>query len=418
MIKIIFLLLMGVSLVGFTQNEKDSNITAKTLQTEELTVEKELSIDPVKETPKKKEVKKEIEKPSIPIIEKINIAAVGDIMMHLPQVTAGYNGKTKTYNFDSVFAPVRDYLEQADITIGNLETTLSGANKEYTGYPLFNSPDEIASALKNVGFDILTTSNNHSLDRRTYGVNRTLDVLDELELLHTGTARNKEERDKLLIVEVKGIKIAFMAYTYGTNGIPIEKEYQVNLIDKEKMLKDIAKAKKEKVDVICMSVHFGNEYQRKQNKKQEELVDFLFKNGVDIVLGSHPHVLQPMEMRTIKTVDGKDKEVFVIYSLGNFVSNQRDRYKDAGVILNIELQKNFDTGITTIEKVEYTPTWVDRSTINNKRGYRILPIESSLKDHKDKLDKLITNEDYNKMKQALEDTTSLLKSNDKIIHKK
>ena len=203
---------------------------------------------------------------------------------------------------------------------GNLETTFAGEDRGYSGYPTFNSPSSLGEALKNIGIDVLSTANNHSMDKRESGLISTLDALDEIGIAHTGTYRSKEEQDTILVKDVNGIKIAFLAFTYGTNGIPVPegKEYLVNLIDEELILKQIELAKAENVDVICASMHWGVEYVQKQNSEQESLANLLFENGVDIIIGNHPHVVEPMEKRTITLEDGTEKDVFVVYALRKF----------------------------------------------------------------------------------------------------
>ncbi len=200
---------------------------------------------------------------------------------------------------------------------GNLETTFAGEARGYDGYPRFNSPAELGVSIKNIGIDVVSTANNHSMDTNESGVIATLDALDEIGLSHTGTYRSKEEQDKVLIKEVNGIKIAFISFTYGTNGIPVPsgKSYLVNLIDEELMLEQINLAKKENPDIICASMHWGIEYSQKQSKEQEKQADFLFQNGVDIIIGNHAHVVEPMEKKTIVLADGTEKEVFVVYAL-------------------------------------------------------------------------------------------------------
>lgn len=338
----------------------------------------------------------------VPRIETIKIVAVGDIMMHKEEIEGGRVAETGTYSFDYMFEAVKPYIEKADLAIGNLETPLAGRDRGYTGYPTFNAPEQLAQALKNTGFDTLTTANNHSLDRHYQGVAHTLKILDEAGLKYTGTARTKEEQDQILIQDIKGIKIAFMAYTYGTNGINPDKgkDYCVNYLNKEKMLKDIELAKSQGVDLICVSMHFGDEYQRKQNKKQEEWVQFLFDKGVDIVLGSHPHVLQPMKL---------EEDQFVIYSLGNFVSAQRTHYRDSSILLNLTITKNFETGETIIDSVEYVPIWTDLSRIKDKPHFRVLPVEEALKRYENKTDGHISSQDYSKLKTSLSDTSSMYK---------
>ncbi|MGL4345612.1 MAG: CapA family protein [Cellulosilyticaceae bacterium] len=334
-------------------------------------------------------------------VETVTMAVVGDIMMHQEQIDGG---KTSGgYQFDYMFEAVKPYIEGADIAIGNLETTLAGREKGYTGYPAFNAPEQLAQALKNTGFDVITTANNHSLDRRYAGVSRTLAELDAVGLAHTGTSRTQAESQQVLIREVNGIKIAWMAYTYGTNGISPDqgKGYCVNYLNKDKMSKDIALAKKQGADLICVSMHFGEEYQREPNAKQKEWVDFLLANGVDVVLGSHPHVLQPME----KTKDGN----FVIYSLGNFVSAQTSRYRDSSIVLNLTISKNFETGKTTVDGVDYTPIWTDLSRIGGKPHFRVLPVELAVNSYKSGSDTYISSRDYTRLIQSLGDTTSMYK---------
>ena len=175
-------------------------------------------------------------------------------------------------------------------------------------------------AVKNIGIDVLSTANNHSMDKGSSGVISTLDALDEIGIDHTGTYRSEEEQNTILVKEVNGTRIAFLAFTYGTNGIPVPegKEYLVNLIDEDLILEQINLAKEQNVDVICASMHWGVEYVQKQNSEQERLANLLFENGVDIIIGNHPHVVEPMEKRTITLADGTEKEVFVVYALRKF----------------------------------------------------------------------------------------------------
>ncbi|MCK9218182.1 MAG: CapA family protein, partial [Firmicutes bacterium] len=184
----------------------------------------------------------------------IKIRAVGDIMMHSPQIPAGQK-EDGTFDFRYFFEEVKPYLEDSDITIGNFECTIGDGSIGYSGYPLFRSPGELAEALKYAGFDILTTANNHSFDGREFGVGYTLDQLDANGILHTGTARSMEERNDILIIEEKGVKVAVVAYTYGTNGmeaaISADKlPYMVNYIDKDMISRDVAQAKEAGADLI------------------------------------------------------------------------------------------------------------------------------------------------------------------------
>ncbi len=192
----------------------------------------------------------------------------------------------------------------ADIALGNLETTISTREKGYFGFPLFRSPEEVLEALKYAGFDVITTANNHSLDGREFGLEHTLDKLDEYRLLHTGTARNPEERDRVLIIDRNDIKIAILAYTYGTNGMEAavdqqRLEYMVNYFhDFDEVAQDIQRAREQGAEVVIACLHWGDEYRRTPNQQQRELAQKLLVAGVDIILGSHPHVLQPIERKT------------------------------------------------------------------------------------------------------------------------
>lgn len=335
----------------------------------------------------------------------IHMSAFGDTMCHLTNIKNAYDASKKDYDFSNVFKNVRSYLEDADITIGNLETTFAGSSRGYTGYPTFNAPEVLGQNLKDMGVDVLTTANNHCMDKGNSGLVSTLDYLDKYEISHTGTARSEEEQNSILIKDVNGIKIAFLSYTYGTNGItiPSDKPYSVNLINKELIKKHIASAKEQNVDVICVSMHWGLEYKLKPNSAQTELADFLFENGVDIILGSHPHVLEPMEKRTITLEDGTTKDGFVIYSLGNFVSGQIYANTKSTVILDIQITKNSD-GKISIDNVKYTPVYLyDKGAgAKTRTRYTLIDLEKSISDYENGNDSSISKSLYNTFKDELE----------------
>jgi poly-gamma-glutamate synthesis protein (capsule biosynthesis protein) len=333
--------------------------------------------------------------------QEAELMAVGDIMMHGSQIKSGYNPQTKTYNYDRFFTAVQPILSQGDWVIGNLETTLAGAAAKYTGYPLFNAPDPLADAIKNAGFNILTTANNHSLDRGEAGLLKTLENIRSRGLEPVGTDASLAEADDILVVEKNDISMAILAYTYGTNGIPIPKgkNYLVALIDEAKIKADIAQAEQLGVDVITVALHFGSEYQRQPNPQQKQLVENLVAAGADIILGSHPHVVQPYEIFEFQEESGETRQAVAIYSMGNFISNQRGNYKDLGVIFQVKLKKHFPDEIVEITKVDAIPTWVHRYWGNNKYQFRVLPIEATLQA---KNDSLLTASQYRKLAQDLE----------------
>ena len=315
------------------------------------------------------------------------LVAVGDIMMHGTQIKSGYDPATKTYNYDGFFTEVQDIISEGDWAIGNLETTLAGPETGYTGYPLFNAPDTLADAIKNAGFNLLTTANNHSLDRREAGLLKTLENVRKRGLTPVGTAASAEEAEEIVVIEKNEISMAILAYTYGTNGIPIPegKDYLVSLINESEIIADIQAAEALGVDVVAVALHFGAEYQRQPNQEQKKLVKSLVDAGADIILGSHPHVVQPYEIFEIAGESGETRKAVAIYSMGNFVSNQRGNYKDLGVIFKVNIRKSFPEETVEFTEIEAVPTWVHRYPANSKYNFRILPLEKTVAEKNDPL---------------------------------
>lgn len=301
------------------------------------------------------------------------LAVCGDAMSHMPQTRDAYDSQAGAYDYKPMIRFAKPWIEQADYAVVNLETTFAGG-PDYSGFPAFNTPDALGDALKDAGFDLVSTANNHCLDRGYDGMVRTLDVLDNLGLAHVGTYRSAEERaaqNGVHVADVGGIKVAFLSYTYGTNGIPVSKSHpdtvnilhtdymsDAQVLDTARIADDLSAAEALSPDLIAVIVHWGVEYQTTQNEHQEEIADFLFDHGADVILGSHPHVLQPMETRTLTDRDGTTHTGFVCWSLGNFISSQNDEYTDTTVVLNLELTKNPNTGVTDVTKVGYVPLYM------------------------------------------------------------
>ena len=340
----------------------------------------------------------------------INMVVIGDIMSHESNFKDAYDKDKNSYDFSYVFEDIKDYIQSADIAIGNLETTFAGADVGYSGYPTFNTPEQLAQNLVDLGLDVVSTANNHSLDKRYAGIESTLNELDKVNLSHTGTYRSVEEQNTILTKNVNGINIAFLSFTYGTNGIPVPKgkEYCINLIDEKLMLDQIAKAKELNPDLICVSMHWGEEYKLKQNKTQEQLADFLFKNGVDIILGSHPHVLEPMEKRTITLEDGTKKDGFLIYSLGNFMSGQVIENTMNTIILQLQITKHVKDNTITIDSVNYVPIFMYNRGDNQPKKYKILDINKMISAYENG-DSSISDGLYKTLKSAKDKIDSIVK---------
>ena len=264
----------------------------------------------------------------------VNLTFVGDAMQHAPQITAAQQ-PDGTYDYSPCFQYLEDDIRWADLAVVNLECPLGG--KPYTGYPCFSAPDSYAQQLRDVGFDLFLTANNHCLDRRDKGLMRTCQALDSMEISHIGTYRDQQERDKIIphIVTVKDMKIAFLDYTYGTNGIPIQGDVVVDFIDQELIAADIAKARERGAHAICVNLHWGIEYQLKPVAAQRTLADWLVTQGVDLIIGGHPHVVEPMEVRYSEE---HDKNVLLVYSMGNFISNQSDIDTRGGAMVKVSLK--------------------------------------------------------------------------------
>ena len=337
------------------------------------------------------------------------LTAIGDIMCHNTQYIDAYNDETGEYDFSYVFDDISLYTKTADICVGNLETTFAGEDVGYSSYPTFNTPDSLAYELKDIGVDVLSTAGNHALDKGFNGLSRTIDVLNDADISHLGTYKTKEEQDKTLIKYVKGIKIAFVNFAYGTNGIPIpsDKPYCVNLIDENLMKEQIDRAKQEEPDIIIACMHWGTEYKTTPNSTQEQLTDFLFKNGVDIILGTHPHVLEPMEKRTVTLDDGTTKDGFVIYSLGNFIADQNAEYTRDSIILNIDITKHTD-GKITIDNYEYVPIYMYKDTSKKKQKMKLLDINKNIYNYENYLDNNISKSLYSTLKNELSKIQKIL----------
>lgn len=266
---------------------------------------------------------------------EVSLTFLGDAMQHTPQITAALQaGGGTCHDYSACFKHVEEDIRNADYAVVNLECTLGG--KPYKGYPCFSAPEGYAQQLRDTGFDLFLTANNHCLDRRDAGLRRTIEQLDAMGVVHIGTYVNAAARKQQvpLLTTIKDIKFAFLTYTYGTNGIPVQRDVVVNLIDKKTIAADILAARKQGAQVICVAMHWGVEYVLAPPAQVRDLAHFLVEQGVDLIIGGHPHVLQPMEMRHSNAYN---KDVLVVYSLGNFVSNMNDIDCRGGAMVKVNV---------------------------------------------------------------------------------
>lgn len=300
-------------------------------------------------------------------VQQIDLLFAGDIMQHKTQLDMARQNDGK-YSFKYSFRHIKELVKSADISVANLETTIGKSG--YSGYPSFCAPDSFLHAVKDAGFKVLLFANNHCMDKGKRGALYTLDMLDSLQISHCGVYRNAKEREERypLIIEEKGIRVAILNYTYGTNGRDIPHPMVVNLIEKETISRDIQTAKEKAPDAIIACMHWGDEYVSLPPQHIKELSDWLIEQGVDHIIGNHPHVVQPIEIRESKTTP--DRNV-VAYSTGNLVSNMSLRRTDGGIMIAMKLLKILN--YTRPFNVRYLLTWIAPKSDDGKRDFTIYP---------------------------------------------
>ncbi len=299
---------------------------------------------------------------------------VGDAMQHQAQLDAALKaGKGKGYDYSDCFTLIAPDVTAADYAVCNLEVPLGGG-PDYTGYPCFSAPDSYAQSLKDAGFDMFLTANNHCLDRRDKAARRTIAALDSLGVDHTGTFHDAADRGRKLplIKDIKGIKVGFLNYTYGTNGIPPKEGVEVAMIDKEKMAQEIAATRAAGAEIVVVAMHWGIEYVLLQNRNQEELADFLVDQGVDMVIGGHPHVVQPMK---VVRNEKEGKDVLIVYSLGNFISNMKTTDTRGGALVKARIERGED-GVARFKNASYDLIYSAKPTPSGM-NFRVYPSRDS-----------------------------------------
>lgn len=339
----------------------------------------------------------------------INLAFTGDIMCHNTIYNDALDKASGIYDFSHIFENVKYHIQTADIAVGNLETTFSGADKGYSSYPTFNTPESLAYNLKKIGFDVLSTANNHCYDFGYDGIESTINYLDDADIAHTGTYKSENAQNTILVKNAKGLEIAFLSFTYGTNGItiPSDRNYSVNLTNEETVLHQLSLAKELNPDLICVNVHWGDEYKTTPNADQVALADLLFKNGADIIIGSHPHVLQPMEKREITLDDGTIKDGFIVYSLGNFLADQNKNYTRDSVILKLKITKSSE-GKININSATYTPIYNYKNNSKTSQKFSIIDLQNTIDSYEANYDTSIGPSLYNTFKTELNNIKNII----------
>jgi len=393
-------------------------------------LESEMNNNLEEEDPNKDEEKVE-ELEEVEEITEITITAVGDVMVHESQLNAQYNPEDNSYDFSDNFEYLKPYLAESDVNIANLETTFAGEERGYSSFPLFNTPDALGEALSDTGFNVISTINNHTFDTGEQGFFRTLDILEEQGLAPVGSRRNEIEK-RYVIEEVENIKVGISAYTYETqrngdritlNGIPIPTHLEplVNTFHdqyKDEALREmetiIQDMKEDGAEIIVFNLHWGNEYHREPSDHQQELANELSRLGVDIIFGSHPHVVQPVDL-----IENNGQETLVIYSMGNFISNQREetlrnythnaQYTEDGLMVHVTFEKSSLSGETERSLVEYTPLWVHRYSQGSGFGYSVLPVHETIENF-DAFN-IQSNELRNRIRTSLERTEAMVNQN-------
>lgn len=359
----------------------------------------------------------------------LSILCVGDVMVHQSQIGSHYNAETDSYDYSNNFKYIKKYIENADLALFNMETTFAG--KPYTGYPTFSAPDELADALKDAGFDVAITCNNHMMDKGGKGLQRTLEILKDRGF-HTVGSRQSTADARYAITEVNGVKVAVVAYTYETatggngtalNGVSISAEnasllnsfsYETLDADLAKVKGDCDAAREAGAEIVIVYYHWGEEYHLTANKWQRQIAQYTVDNmDADIIFGSHPHVLQEMEY--FQKTDS-DKKVPVFFSMGNLVSNQRretlgnslnSKHTETGILANVNLsymkseKKILDISMSAI------PTWVDKYGSSSRPIYEIIPLDEDLTTN----ETLQVSGHLSRAQQALEDSHGVLKAN-------
>ena len=404
-IAVLVAVLIGLTVFALRMNREPEDPTLQDTQpSTEQTVATEPTTDSSTEQTEATEPATEPTEPPITLQSTASIGAVGDVLMHMGVVNSGLQDDG-SYNYDSIFHLLRSHIEAFDYAAANMEGTLCGTDNgyDYGGYPSFNCPDAIAEGLKTAGFDMLLTANNHTYDTRHTGFMRTQQVISDYGLAYTGTVTDTAD-DNFIVQEINGVKVGMICYTYNTaqsddgtvslNYIPLTKADSL-LINSfsysdlsgfyNRLQGQLDAMEQAGAEATVLFIHWGDEYHLQPNSSQKKIAQTLCDMGIDVIIGGHPHVVQPVELLE-STTDPEHKTV-CIYSLGNAVSNQRlgnissidTAHTEDGVLFGVTFAKYSD-GTVILQSVDLTPIWVNLYKENGSRVYAILPLDTEISD--------------------------------------
>ncbi len=308
---------------------------------------------------------------------EVSLVMVGDNLLHMPLIK---NAELPdgSHNFDSLYEDMKPYFEDADISVIVQETVLGGEYLGYSGYPMFNSPQAVGYSIKDAGFDVVLHATNHTLDKGAKGVENTIEFWKKYpEIKVLGINESEEQQNTITYHTKNGIKFALLNYTDSTNGIPLPsgKKYLVNTVNEEKIANDL-KTAEENADFTIVFMHWGTEYSLSENQSQTRLAEMMCENGADLIMGSHPHVIEP-----VKWVEGENgNKALVFYSLGNYVSRQKEANNLLGIMGTVKIYRD-SVGNVFVKEASVMPTVTHYNV--NSRGFRVYP----LKDYTDELAK-------------------------------
>lgn len=325
----------------------------------------------------------------------IRLSAVGDILCGEEMLQDAYQEETKTYSFTHMFQNITSFLQRSDIILGTMETNFT--NNSYSGYGKRNSPKEFAQAVRNTGVNLVSISTNHSLDYGVVGLKQTKDYLQELGFATVGDALGE---NTVTIQTIKNTDIAFLSYTYGVEDQSSKSKEELetlNIYSKEKAKKDLEYAK-ENAQYIFVIMHWGEDYVATPSKEQEEIADFLIENGANVILGNHPAVIQPMEIRQ----NSNGENVFIAYSLGNYISSINHANSKIELVLNIELRKSGEDGKVYLSKVDYTPIYVLDHGENAQNRYELIDMKGTAKAYASGNKEIVDKKTYQELLEGLE----------------